>query len=263
MVGSADLEANLGTEDKTKEIDGRVIIQGKPLSKLFKFLTVLFTIFLAVWLVSITFTILKAPFMTAFWAERTVDAEASPLSKDELVDNALVGLAFVAGDRNAVMPVGDDETISYPPDVVSHMQDVRTVFEGLRIFTLFTSLILIFLFVLLVYRRAYRQLGTALLVGGISTFILCLVVAAIGYLNFDALFAWLHSLFFAEGSWTFSADSLLICTYPLQFWIDMGASWAIMLATACLLSVVAGIILRIKRRKTSSARTLFSAPFSP
>ena len=43
------------------------------------------------------------------------------------------------------------------------------------------------------------------------------VAAVLGWQQFFALF---HSLFFADGSWTFRASDTLIRLYPTQFWMD-------------------------------------------
>ena len=47
-----------------------------------------------------------------------------------------------------------------------------------------------------------------------------------GTLDFDALFTAFHGLFFAEGTWTFASDSLLIQTFPEQFWATAAGVWA-------------------------------------
>ena len=46
--------------------------------------------------------------------------------------------------------------------------------------------------------------------------------------NFDWAFERFHRLFFAGDSWLFTADSLLIRLFPLQFWIRAGLHWALL-----------------------------------
>ena len=54
------------------------------------------------------------------------------------------------------------------------------------------------------------RLGTVLLATGALVLGLFAALGAWAYLDFDALFALFHSFFFADGTWTFSADSLAV-----------------------------------------------------
>lgn len=63
-------------------------------------------------------------------------------------------------------------------------------------------------------------------------------------IDFEGLFAVFHSLFFAQGSWVFSADSLLITMYPEPFWIGMGAIWLATTIAVSAVSAIAGFALR-------------------
>ena len=68
--------------------------------------------------------------------------------------------------------------------------------------------------------------------------VLLVVFAALGAwaaVDFYGFFNAFHSLFFSNGSWLFSYDSLLICMLPQDFWMDMGILW---LATTAILSVI-------------------------
>ena len=93
-----------------------------------------------------------------------------------------------------------------------------------------------------------RSFGLALIVAGCVPLALGIVFTLIGVLAFDALFTWMHGLFFAEGTWQFSWDSLLILALPPGFWMGCAAVWAVSLAFFCLLGIVAGMVIR--RRAT-------------
>ena len=41
-----------------------------------------------------------------------------------------------------------------------------------------------------------------------------------------AFFSAFHGLFFAEGTWTFPSDSVLIRLFPESFWTMAGVTWA-------------------------------------
>jgi len=47
----------------------------------------------------------------------------------------------------------------------------------------------------------------------------------VGVVDFDAFFTWFHSLFFAEGTWVFPYEALLIRVFPLRFWVAAAATW--------------------------------------
>ena len=69
--------------------------------------------------------------------------------------------------------------------------------------------------------------------------------------DFNGFFAAFHSLFFANGTWTFSADSLLICMYPPDFWIGMGAVW--LAATLVASAVAIAVGMAVKGRRSAKA----------
>jgi hypothetical protein len=50
--------------------------------------------------------------------------------------------------------------------------------------------------------------------------------------------------FFADGTWTFAADSLLICTYPEAYWLGMAIAWAVTLVFLSVLVSTIGFLLR-------------------
>jgi len=61
------------------------------------------------------------------------------------------------------------------------------------------------------------------------------VLAAVAAVtDFDTFFSAFHGVFFAEGTWTFPYDSLLIRLFPEPFWAVSGASWAGLVLTIAL-----------------------------
>ncbi|MCL2883820.1 MAG: DUF1461 domain-containing protein [Coriobacteriia bacterium] len=218
--------------------------------------TVLLTVVLVLWLVSASFFLLLLPPVTHYWATQTVDAADSTLSSTQLVNNADLGRAYVAGSKTAQLPTGSDERTSYPPDVVSHLDSVRSLFVTIKYLAAASTLVILLALLWVWRRRRARQLGNAALAAAIFTVVFCLVCAVLAWQNFDAFFTWVHSLFFAAGTWEFSYDSLLICTYPLQFWMFMGITWAVILVLLCLILIIIGSGLRrtAPRRPKKSER---------
>ena len=89
-----------------------------------------------------------------------------------------------------------------------------------------------------------RAAGGALTV---APAVLVVALAAAGLwaaLDFNGLFAAFHGVFFPQGNWTFGIDSLLICMYPLGFWMGMGAVWLVTTLVACIICLAAGRRLR-------------------
>jgi integral membrane protein (TIGR01906 family) len=215
------------------------------------FLLVILTVFS---LLGVSFRVILLPPITSYLAENTVNDTLSALDHDQLVAVAEMGRAYVAGDRGAEMPVGDDERTAFPPDVVSHMVDVRIVIQGAFIFTL--AVLFVWLVILICTGRmaGRKSVSFGLFLGGIMAVALTLVLTIFGAVNFDALFTSLHELFFADGTWTFAEDSLLICAYPLQFWIGMAVFWALALVILSAVISVIGFSLGRKAEKPSTGK---------
>ena len=92
-----------------------------------------------------------------------------------------------------------------------------------------------------------RALGGVAQAAGIAVIAVFALLAAWVVADFNGFFAAFHSLFFANGTWTFSYDSLLITMYPPEFWIGMGAVWLAATGLLSIASVVVGALLRRKR----------------
>lgn len=97
-------------------------------------------------------------------------------------------------------------------------------------------------------RGGRRRVAGVLVAAGTAVLAALAALAAWAVLDFNGFFAAFHSLFFADGTWTFPYDSLLITMYPVEFWIGMGGVW---LATTGLLSILAIVIGSALRRRSS------------
>ncbi|MCI9129050.1 MAG: DUF1461 domain-containing protein [Eggerthellaceae bacterium] len=137
---------------------------------------------------------------------------------------------------------------------VSHLNDVNTVISSVRMPLIGCTLIAAFCLMCLVMMFGAAPCGRALLAGGIATIVVFVILGAWAAVSFDSLFAVLHSIFFANGTWTFPADSLLIQMYPQGFWIGMGIVW---LASSCVMaaaSIVIGAIICKRERARKAAK---------
>ncbi len=148
-----------------------------------------------------------------------------------------------AGPRylgDLVFPSG---TPVFTPGEVSHMADVKAVMgTGLDV-ALGLAVLCLVLAVLLrrhpgVVRGGFRW-------GAILTVAAVAALAAAAVTGWERFFAWVHSLFFQNGTWTFSSEDTLIRLYPEQFWMDA----ALLIGGAIALSCAAALLLTRGRRR--------------
>lgn len=133
-----------------------------------------------------------------------------------------------------------DERYVLSPDAVSHLDDVRRVIEAARLVLAAVAAVAAAACAAVSLRQGARALGRALMRAGTGVLALFALLAAWAAVDFNGFFAAFHSLFFAQGTWTFPWDSLLITMYPSAFWIGMGAIWLATTSLLCLASIAAG-----------------------
>ena len=191
----------------------------------------------------------------------------TPFSHDELVQAAVATRDYTVGsndrdklfstlhaiNRSAGTPYAEaspdelaaaPEEYTLPADALSHLDDVYRVVVDARIALVIIALLAVAASAHVAYRRGRRALGGILLAAGIAVVAAFALLAAWVVTDFNGFFAAFHSLFFADGTWTFSYDSLLITMYPPEFWMGMGAVWLAITSAFSLTAIVAGILLR-------------------
>ena len=120
---------------------------------------------------------------------------------------------------------------------VAHMADVKAVIAA----TFTAGLILLVAaaaIALYLSRRYAGGIRRALFAGAVSTIGLMVVLGVLGTLNWRAFFTGFHSLFFSEGTWTFSLDDTLIRLYPTQFWVDSAISVAGLVVVVSVITLI-------------------------
>ena len=93
----------------------------------------------------------------------------------------------------------------------SHLADVKDIMSDLPI----VFIVLLLLFFSLLQRTKEKR--KVLLYGGLAAAAIPVIFAII---PFDSVFTAFHQLFFPQGNWMFSPDSLLIQIYSIQFFYD-------------------------------------------
>jgi integral membrane protein (TIGR01906 family) len=134
--------------------------------------------------------------------------------------------AFVADPAESTLPEQVDGRPGFDASAVSHLADVRRVIAAAQYATWVLAVLLGVWLGVELSRGQRRQAGHGLLAGAIWCAALVVLAALAGTLDFDALFSAFHGLFFAAGTWMFTSDSLLIQTFPEQFWATAAAVWA-------------------------------------
>ncbi|MCL2136355.1 MAG: TIGR01906 family membrane protein [Coriobacteriia bacterium] len=212
-----------------------------------RLLRIAYSISVAALIVCFSLMLMLLPPITRFWAERLVDEQNSAVSREALLQAADAGLSFVSGGEDR-MPRGNDYRTAFTDDVVSHMEDVRQVFQLVKLVATMMFFIVLLLTVYFIRQDKKTSIGQSLCRSAFAVLIIVVVLFIIGLVNFDALFIKMHELLFADGTWSFRYDSLLITTYPGQFWIAMGATLALVLVATCIACIAIGH--RLQRKAT-------------
>ena len=199
---------------------------------------------------------------------------ATPFSHAQLVRAAVATRDYTVGshDRAAVMGVvaavnrdadtafadADEAALETAPDVytldaeaLSHLDDVYGVVSTSFVALGVIALVALAGCVFLGARCGRRALGGVLALAGAAVVVVFALLAAWVCVDFNGFFAAFHSLFFADGSWTFSYDSLLITMYPPAFWMGMGAVWLAVTGVLSILAIIVGGFLRRSGREHS------------
>jgi len=105
----------------------------------------------------------------------------------------------------------------------THLEEVKGVMR--RMDYVFYFLLLLGSLIFTYSYKDKEQLRKLLLYGGITAFGLVLLILIFVGLDFNWLFRSFHQVFFPQGNWMFAADSYLIQTFPLDFFISI--TWKI------------------------------------
>lgn len=101
----------------------------------------------------------------------------------------------------------------------SHLEDVRQVMKWMDLALGIVLIIILSLIVYLKNKDEVELLRKSLQYGGIATMGLIGALLLLIFFDFTTIFTAFHQLFFPQGNWMFPADSLLIQTFPVEFFI--------------------------------------------
>lgn len=119
---------------------------------------------------------------------------------------------------------------------VGHMADVKAVLG--TSFTVAAAMAVLSIIACVYLARRYPGgVRRALFSGAVVTLALMVVLILAATLAWDTFFTLVHTVFFANGTWTFRLDDTLIRLFPAQFWMDSAivvASLVVMVTTLTL-----------------------------
>ncbi len=162
-------------------------------------------------------------------------------------------LTNLSGSRYLGDLVGDGGQPLYLASEVSHMADVKAVLTGA--FAAAAIMVVLGLFALLyLRRRSPGGVRRALFAGAVATLALMSVLVVLAVLGWEQFFTQVHTLFFANGNWTFRLDDTLIRLFPAQFWMDAGIVIAALVLAACAVVLATCWPTKARRESVRQAR---------
>ena len=127
----------------------------------------------------------------------------------DLTDDQQNTISYLQGKEELRLDYADDE--------VSHLDDVKKVMDYLDY--LFYGLMLALTLIITHHKKNRKELLRLFSYGGTATISAILIVFLLSLASFNAVFTVFHQLFFPQGNWIFPADSLLIQTFPIIFFV--------------------------------------------
>ena len=229
-------------------------------------------------LVAAGFAVCLIPKTTEILANNTHGNVDSPFSNEQLVEMAIVGRDYTidAHDRQALIDemakinkdaktryanaseaalLAADDTYVLTPDAISHLDDVHRVISIAKIVCAIIAIVMVIGLIIVRIASGRRVFGHVMFWSGLLILVALVALAVFAIIDFNGFFSVFHSLFFTAGTWTFSARSLLICMYPLTFWIGMAIVWVVASVICCLIFMIIGRgAIRRARRKRLAAK---------
>jgi integral membrane protein (TIGR01906 family) len=109
--------------------------------------------------------------------------------------------------------------INYTESEQSHLQDVQKVMNFIDY--LFYFSLLVITLIITYYKKDKQQLKKLFFYAGITVILVVGIILLLSLLNFNSSFTLFHKIFFPQGNWIFPLNSLLIQTFPLQFFTSI------------------------------------------
>ncbi len=171
-------------------------------------------------------------------------------TKDTAVQDSTTEAATTT--RTSSISSSDVDSYALDIDALSHLDDVYKVIGAAKPALYAAALLAYVGCIAVAFRCGLRTLAGVLTHAAQGVLLLFVLFALWAAVGFNSFFTAFHSLFFADGTWTFPQDSLLICMYPIRFWIGMGLVWLLATVAACLICLMMGNLLKKRGNATVS-----------
>lgn len=138
-----------------------------------------------------------------------------------------------------------EDEYSLPRNALSHLQDCTPIFTTGRISVGVVGGFALVGLIALGILAGRKRIGGTFIAGSALVIGVLVALGIWAAVDFDGIFTWMHTLFFAQGSWVFNSDSLLITLFPEAFWAAMAGLWII---SSVIFALIAGIVGKILSR---------------
>ncbi|GEM_PF-3423997 len=123
------------------------------------------------------------------------------------------------------------------PDITlseaSHMYDVKKIVWNTSI--VFLAILMSFI---LLGATVPQWFCKGIFFGSIIAIGLILLLFVLSLTAFNTFFTGFHKIFFSQGNWQFPLDSILIQTYPEQFWKNITLQWIVLFVVQAVFGTV-------------------------
>ena len=109
--------------------------------------------------------------------------------------------------------------LNYTANEISHLVDVQKIMQ-LYDYVFYLSLLIVTILITY-YKRNKKQLLKLFKCGGITAVGFTVIKTLFALFGFNYAFEIFHEILFPQGNWKFPANSLLIKTFPLEFFITL------------------------------------------
>jgi integral membrane protein (TIGR01906 family) len=153
---------------------------------------------------------------------------------------------------------GPEYLVSFNEEEISHLQDVKKLFQ-IGLWSLYISAIIAVILLYLVYyinkenvSQLYVKFGSIFAKAGALTIVLGTVFKFL-ITDFKTAFVEFHNIFFRQGGWQFPPGYTLVELFPQKFFIDAVNSIVLRIFVTAFVLLIAGIltVLIIKKIKRS------------
>lgn len=228
---------------------------GTPKPVLARILQVMIAVFFPVMLLAAAIRAVATPlFLWAEYHRPGFPSDSYGFSTDDRMTYGSYAVDYLLNFSGARY-LGDLVTAGGEPlylaSEVSHMADVKTVLTIAFVSALAMAVLSLLACVYLA-KRSPGGIRRALFSGAVLTLVLVgalIVTAVLGWENF---FTQVHSIFFANGNWTFRMDDTLIRLFPAQFWMDAGIVIAGLVLLTCIVVLISAWPTKARRERARS-----------